>query len=1708
MKTAIKLFVVFAWVIGSSLAHAQSITGPSYFCVKPGENKTANIIFTTSDCILFWEEGDIVVQSGNQTFVVTKTYWPNGVSPSNPQCGGPAFSTLAYNATAPAPSTPTVEKSFRARYVVPGGTPVYSNIFTLIIRGEYKAGTISAATTTYLNSGSDTFQLTGNQGGVQWQYQLTTDPTWVTDGSANYSVTETKSFRAYKNNGVCLSDFSNSIQIEVFKTGPINGPTVVTEGERAPLSVVSGYKKVVQWEYSTDDGSTWTVVAIPSWAYRHQVQRTTKFRALIDLGPFGTAYTSLFEITTIPYKVVYANPTNGGNYMRQQQVTVTGITDASAVDALGVTQKHEVITYQDGVGRPVQQNVRKASPVLQKDIVTVSSYDGFGRNATQYLGYVSALNDGAYKANALTEQPAYYANGTSDKVTDSPNPYATTVFEKSPLARVMEQGGVGQQWQPGGGHSALVTYLGNAANEVWLFNSIGGSAAYYGVNELAKFETTNPDQKKTQKFVDKAGRTILTRTQLDEKVNGGSVATPWLETYFIYNELGGVKYILPPNGVEALRSASWVISQAILDQYAHRFVYDERGRLIEKKVPGQAWMYFCYDRLDRLVLMKDANTGTNKWVYIKYDRSGRPVMQGLYTNATYVTRAGLQQGIIDPLYSLDTDIYYEERGAAVQGYTNQAFPTSNTQVLAVNYYDNYDFDNNGTDDYAYASQALTNENTPITNVSGLPTGSKHLVLDGGAIWLFSYIFYDAYGHMIQERRNNHLNPAAIPADQDLVTAVYDFEGKVNITKKYHNAGSGRVTTVVNKFTYDQMGRLLKIHQNNNAAPTDQLVVQYAYNELGQLIDKKLHELTSGSSTFLQSVDMRYSIQGWLTSINNSTLTGDGVLNDETTDYFGMELLYEKAESGLTSSSDVLYSGNVSAIKWKGVGAASGVNDQRSYKFSYDKANRLRSATYQMSTGSVWTKEANALNENTGTVTGVSGYDFNGNIKGLRRNQRMHSLTVTGGVVTPTYGSELIDDLTYAYNSTQGDQLVKVTDAAARAEGFDNGTSSTNTDYTYDASGSGSLASDLNKGISAITYNHLGKPTLIIFTDTRKIEYTYDAAGTKLTMKTYKVGPVLQATIDYVDDFVYAGGTLSFFGSPEGRIVNNNNALEYQYSIADNQGNTRVVFTSATPPAKEYLATFEDPAADALAFQNIPNALPYWAPSGGGPVGTKAVQMNQNFKIGPAKSFKVYPGDEIDMEVWTYYTNNAGFGTSSPPLSNLITAIAASFGGVSGGIGESGSIFNGVSTALTSVGPGGNLGNTQPAAYLNYILFDKDYKLLDMGYTPATGYNVKQKISILDRVIKEAGYMFVYLSYENESNNFVQFDDLKIVHTQTNIVQYNEYYPYGLQAGTSWTRDQTTGNNYLFNEANELNPTTGWYETFFRNYDAALGRFTGIDPLATKFNSLNSYHFGFNNPVMFNDPMGAEGAASGQTLPNGWFDPPVVEYDNPTGAKFFGGDNRSGFEGVLEQMYNGTYQPGQAASGGHREVIPYGTYVAVGGKEVPGTRKIDGYRYIWIEGQTQENDPSESFWFIQNETEAYKFMLAIQNLPNGNGKEVVGVLSINKSSGKKGVLILPWADNQYDKSNFFKGYYGSYYEDFKGNRYSVQAMVHTHPENDIGPSTWGNARIGDLSAAPKFGGVPIYILGTLNYTQIYPSSSNPGSTFDLTRSNNPTSLFPK
>ena len=346
-----------------------------------------------------------------------------------------------------------------------------------------------------------------------------------------------------------------------------------------------------------------------------------------------------------------------------------------------------------------------------------------------------------------------------------------------------------------------------------------------------------------------------------------------------------------------------------------------------------------------------------------------------------------------------------------------------------------------------------------------------------------------------------------------------------MTKTTHTT-SAESRTITRSMDYDHAGRLTHTwHKVDEGANI--LLTKNEYNELGQLIDKKLHSTVATASNNKQSIDYRYNIRGWLTKINESSITGIAS-GDVARDYFGMQLAYnDDLNLGVTAA--LQYNGNISAAKWS-VNQGYGDVKQMGYHFEYDPLNRLKNATHRQYVSN-W--DAGQYDENNLT------YDLNGNINTLQRKG-------DAGV--------RIDNLTYNYGSgtTLSNKLLFVTDSEADAtnktKGFYDGNTSGN-DYDYDLNGN--MKFDKNKGITAnITYNYMNLPELVT-KGGNTIRYIYDATGSKLA-QVVTMGTQPKRT-DYIGEFVYEENQLQFIQTEEGRIVVSKESLVFVNSCDNTSG---------------------------------------------------------------------------------------------------------------------------------------------------------------------------------------------------------------------------------------------------------------------------------------------------------------------------------------------------------------------------------------------------------------------------------------------------------------------------------------------------------------------------------------------------------------------------
>ena len=397
----------------------------------------------------------------------------------------------------------------------------------------------------------------------------------------------------------------------------------------------------------------------------------------------------------------------------------------------------------------------------------------------------------------------------------------------------------------------------------------------------------------------------------------------------------------------------------------------------------------------------------------------------------------------------------------------------------------------------FPTSQFTNDTSGYSK--GSLTGSA-VTVSGSSTKIYKGYYYDVKGRVTKVVQNNLLG------GYDVTNTVYAFTGQPATVTHSHTASGKSTRTEVYTYSYDHADRVSKVE--HTLGGTKITLADYTYDSFGRLSTKSLHGSAANKLTYA------YNLRSWLTGITSTRFT--------------QNLYYN------TGVGTARYNGNISSMTWK----SGNESTVRGYKFTYDGLDRMLNATYGETAGI--STNANRFSEN------VTGYDKNGNIKGLQRYGQLSSTA---------YG--MIDNLTLTLN---GNQLNRVDDAVAASTyngGFEfkNGANAAD-EYSYDANGN--LTKDLNKGISGITYNFLNLPNVVTFSDGSTITYTYGADGTKLRT-VHKIGSTTTTT-DYCGNVVYENGVQKLLLTEEGYITLSDS--KYHYYLKDHQGNNRVVISQS------------------------------------------------------------------------------------------------------------------------------------------------------------------------------------------------------------------------------------------------------------------------------------------------------------------------------------------------------------------------------------------------------------------------------------------------------------------------------------------------------------------------------------------------------------------
>jgi RHS repeat-associated protein len=770
------------------------------------------------------------------------------------------------------------------------------------------------------------------------------------------------------------------------------------------------------------------------------------------------------------------------------------------LSAPGETVKSsEVVTYIDGLGRPKQTISVKGGGDLSKDLVTPIIYDDYGRQRIDVLPIPISTSDNAIH-NGITETSgqSFYQDNI---------PFAEKKLEQSPLNRIRKQIQPGSDWQD---HPSEFDYQANDGEDVLRFStttSLSGTTLYssiltvngfYAASKLYKNRISDEDGKITYEFRNGQGQVLLVRKVRAEGRPGSRSTFEYLDTYYVYNDYNQLVFVIPPLAAQEFRNNNIQNilnprdgNNGLITNLCYQYIFDNKNRLAEKKLPGKGWEYLIYDKADRIIMSQDSKLATNNntfgsrgWLFTKYDKFNRVVYTGFTSNND--DRATIQAAIDISV----GNIFHESRSSAIiinSGtnlyYSNITFPTTLTKILSVNYYDTYP-----TGTIYPSNNSIQGEPILLAAYDGLGRSTKSLPLAtmvkniNDDKWTKTYTYYDGKGRVIGTTNINHLN------GKTKVELKLEFAGVVKHSETWHNKKSGEQPIhIIEDFFYDHQNRLTKHYHEVEGKSPKELLTDNTYDALGRLNTKKVGARSDANLAellpALQTIKYHYNIRGWNSGIN---LLSDGTL--DTSKLFSCKIKYNDTDNTTIKN----YNGNISEVDW-----TYGLTTNSRYEYTYDTLNRLKAGNYK-TFNETTTTDSKFFNEEVS-------YDLNGNISHLIRNARPRT-----GLT-----ANLVDDLSYSYESNElSNRISKIYDDTQNNSGYP--AVMIPQPITYDDNGN--MLTIPDKGITTpIIYNYLNLPQAIT-KNTQPVTYTYRADGVKVH-KSFEVnGQNIQTW--YLDGFVY------------------------------------------------------------------------------------------------------------------------------------------------------------------------------------------------------------------------------------------------------------------------------------------------------------------------------------------------------------------------------------------------------------------------------------------------------------------------------------------------------------------------------------------------------------------------------------------------------------
>ena len=587
----------------------------------------------------------------------------------------------------------------------------------------------------------------------------------------------------------------------------------------------------------------------------------------------------------------------------QQNFVATAIPTEATDAERNITGAIETVEYFDGLGRSLE-TVDVAAGGDGGDVAGYRKYDGMGNVVKEFIPVpVARTGNGAYvnAGDYASAAAGFYGAET---------PYKEYFYESTAAPRVTESVAEGAAWHSHGGVTteyALNTSSGELACVRYeAVKSSSGTAlekdGNYGASQLRVVKTKDEDGVTTLTFTDFLYRTVLVRQTTD---------SGYADTYYVYDNYGQLAYILPPELSDELKSRRGTVASDddLMDKYAFIYEYDHRNRCTGKKLPGADWVRMAYDNSDLLIASEDGNQRQEgRHTVYAYDRLGRLAYSAEIDGAISGADAG--QGRVA-----------FASGGWIYGYDCPGEQVDEEDVLAVNYYDDYEFLDLFTGHKTELSYRSRNGYdgrfvSPLDDRSsalGMLTG--RLTACGDSVTVEAF-YYDHAGRVIQSHSSNHLG------GYEHVYLALSFTGNPVRELREHTPGEdAEAISVLKEYEYDGRDRLVKVTHCIGGGET-RVLLKNSYDAVGRI------ERTEMGGNGM-AVDYAYNVRGWLERIDSER--------------FSQRLYYENPMGGGTPC----FNGNISMEETTYAPSSYDTNEITYWRrHTYDTMNRLTGSEYE------------------------------------------------------------------------------------------------------------------------------------------------------------------------------------------------------------------------------------------------------------------------------------------------------------------------------------------------------------------------------------------------------------------------------------------------------------------------------------------------------------------------------------------------------------------------------------------------------------------------------------------------------------------------------------------------------------------------------------------------------------------------------------------